>query len=262
MNPVEDTFASDTFRRVILPGIVLAVGVHPLIAQWTGPVESLYGVGPALMLVGEVIFFGLVVSSSVQWIYYVYEGFRLEWLTSCAHKRNKARLLNLKRSFGRLRNIQKPSQHVRDELFKVYETLLDFPVVSHGDGSWKRIAERTTRLGNIIAVYKLHPETRYGVDSILYWFHLLNLAPDRVQKDFSDKIAFAERLVLTSFSGALFAVLQAFVLIGFGIEKWFRLPVFVTLRVGPAVSTSLLGFGVAVWLLVLHIGSVGSSRGR
>jgi hypothetical protein len=201
------------------------------------------------MLIGEVILFGLLVSSSVQWVYYVYEGFRLTKLTALAHKWNCDRLQRLKVSFERLQNIEKRSDDQRTEFYKVYESLLDFPVTRRPDGSMVREAERATRLGNIIAVYELYPKTRYGVDSVLYWFHLLNLAPDNVRQDFSDQVSFAESLVLTSFSGALVAVLQALVLIGFGIRIWFHAPVVVTLWIGPLASLFLLGFGVVVWFL-------------
>ena len=69
MEPVEEAFASDIFRRVILPGIVPAIGIHPLISIWASFLDSLCGIGATPMLVGEVVFFGLVVSSAIQWIY-------------------------------------------------------------------------------------------------------------------------------------------------------------------------------------------------
>src|SRR5262245_19370180 len=88
MKPVEDAFASDIFRQVVLPGVVLSVGLHPLISIWMPAVESLYGVGSMALIAAEIIVLGLAVSSGIQWIYYVYEGFRLEWLTSFAGWRN------------------------------------------------------------------------------------------------------------------------------------------------------------------------------
>ena len=63
MKPVEDAFGSESFRRVILPGIVLAAGVHPLISILTSPIDSLYGIEASLLLLVEIIFFGLIVSS-------------------------------------------------------------------------------------------------------------------------------------------------------------------------------------------------------
>ena len=80
MKPVEDVFSSDVFRRVVLPGIVLSAGFHPCISSWNPTLSRLYGIGPTTVVVAEIIIFGLGVSSAIQWIYYVYEGFRLEWL--------------------------------------------------------------------------------------------------------------------------------------------------------------------------------------
>ena len=54
---------------------------------------------------------------------------------------------------------------------------------------------------------------------------------------------------MTSFSGALVALLHAVVLIGFVMGKWSPRTVLVALQIGPKASTSLLVFGIAVWLL-------------
>ena len=167
MKPVEDAFASETFRRVILPGIVLASGVHPLIAKWAPRIASQYGVGSTVLLVAEVIFFGLAVSSVIQWIYYIYEGFRLRPLTALAHKLNKRRLKTLRTSFDQLQNVQNPSPSEENRLYRVYGALLDFPLKRLDDGSVVRCAERPTRLGNIIAVYELYP--RLSMGSILFF---------------------------------------------------------------------------------------------
>src|SRR5512143_2874911 len=95
MKPVEDVFSSDVFRRVVLPGIVLTAGFHPLMYSRLQSVTSLYGIGATALVVAEIVVLGLAASSAIQWIYYVYEGFRLEWLTSLAWRMNRARVQRL-----------------------------------------------------------------------------------------------------------------------------------------------------------------------
>jgi hypothetical protein len=251
MKPVEEAFASGTVRRVILPGIVLAAGVHPLISTLAPIIDSLYGVGTSVLFVAEVVFFGLIVSSATQWIYYVYEGFRLQLLTTLAGPANQRRVRQLSELMNQLQTQLQtagsfpPSQE--NSRIKTYEALLDFPVRQGNDGKVEHFAERPTRLGNIIATYELYPKTVYGVDGVFYWFHLLNFASENSRREFADQSAFAESLVLTSFSGALVAFLHALVLIGFGIGIWSHRLVFVVLQTGPKTSLSLMAFGITVW---------------
>lgn len=251
MKPVEEAFASDAFRRVILPGIVVWLGVHPLIATLAARMESLYGVGSTLLLIAEVIFFGLVISSPVQPIYYVYEGFALQSLTAIAGWANKRRVRALNETLTEFElQTQLPgslSPFDRSRCGKTYERLLDFPVRLRDDGMGEHYCERPTRLGNIIATYELYPKTRYGIDGVFYWFHLLHLAPENSQREFAGQYAFAESLVLASFSGALVAILHLFILIGFGIGKLFPNFIVVVLHTGPKTSASLMVFGVAIW---------------
>src|SRR5262245_28871543 len=103
MKPLEDVFASDIFRRVVLPGIVLSAGIHPLISPWIPSLTNLYGIGPTALIVVEIIALGLGLSSAIQWIYYVYEGFRVEWVTSIARQINRTRV---ERGRQRRQNIQ------------------------------------------------------------------------------------------------------------------------------------------------------------
>src|SRR6266568_6701249 len=104
MKPVEDVFSAETFRRVIMPGIILALGIHPLISGTLPFLYSLYGMGSATLLVVEIIVFGLTLSSALQVIYYIYEGIVFEPLTSLARHRNKLRVERLAKLTRTLRN--------------------------------------------------------------------------------------------------------------------------------------------------------------
>src|SRR5712692_9167628 len=126
MKPLEDAFASDIFRRVILPGIVLACGLHPLISRRTAAVQDLYGIGPTTLFVSEIIVLGLGISSAIQWIYYVYEGFRQEWLTALAGKLIRSRLarqIHRRRTIQGDRHFDDLGPHDQERLTKIYEYL-------------------------------------------------------------------------------------------------------------------------------------------
>jgi hypothetical protein len=253
MKIVEDAFSSDIFRQVLLPGIVLSIGIHPVISEILTPlVHKVYGVGPTTLILGEIIVFGLVISSTIQFIYYVYEGFQLQWLTMPAGALNRWRL---RRQKQRVRDIQgdRDFDHLsaseQSKVTKIYDYLYNFPLVKQPDGSFDYWAERPTRLGNIIALYELYADSRYGVDGVDFWHHFLTLAPEASRKSFDEKYAFAESTVLTSFAGAMVAAIQVLVLIGLEIGKLFPSLVVVHLTTGFKTSLWLLLFGVAVWLL-------------
>jgi hypothetical protein len=252
MKPLEDAFASDIFRRVVLPGIVLSVGLHPLLSQFTLPVEHLYGLSTPTLIVAEVIVLGLGISSAIQPIYYVYEGFRLGWLTTPAWKLNRWRLARrweLALAIQGDRDFDDLDKNEQSRLTKVYEYISDFPLIRQNDGSTEYKAERPTRLGNIIATYERYAETRYHVDGIAFWYHFLNLASDTSRKAFEEKYSFAESMVLTSFAGALVAALHLLVLVGFWIGRLNPLLILVHLSTGLALSAWMTAVGLTVWLL-------------
>jgi hypothetical protein len=250
MKPVEEAFASTGFRRVILPGIVLTAGFHPLLSNAMPAIVTAYAVSALVLIVAEVLFFGLVVSSGLQWVYYLYEGFRFPLITRLARRGNELRLARYKTKRQALysgRTFDQLSVSEQDQVTRLYEYLCDFPLRQHADGSVEHYVERPTRLGNVIATYELYPMSRYGVDGVYYWRHLLNLAPDSSRKEFEDQYAFAENLVLTSFGGAVVALMHVSVLLGWLLGKWAE-PL-VSLPIGPITSAWLVLFGIGVWYL-------------
>ena len=251
MKPVEDVFSSDVFRGVVLPGIVLSAGFHPFVSGWIPTVTGLYGIGPTAVIIAEILVFGLGISSSIEWIYYVYEGFRLEWVTSLAWRINPKWVVRYQERWqkvqaGRDFDALSPSEQAR--VTRMYEHLLDFPLAVGKDGSVRRLVERPTRLGNIIATYELYAESRYGIDGTYFWDHLLNLAGDASRKAFEDTYSFAESLVLASFAGAIIAVLHLVALLGFAIGTLDPSLVFFRALSGPSTSAWLALLGLLVWL--------------
>lgn len=251
MKPIEDALASASFRRVILPGIVLTAGVHPLIAPWISKVAALYGINGNLIFIVEILTFGLALGSATQWIYYIYEGFRWLWLTEVARRLSEKRLNRLTTTLDRLgkrRHERALSAREENTYSKTNERLLDFPRRLRPDGSPEPYSERPTRLGNIIASYELYAQTRYGVDGVAFWYHLLSLGSDAAGTNFEEKYAFAESLVLTSFAGVLVMLLHCIVLSGFLLRAitpaWKVVP-----STDPILSICIALVGAAVWLV-------------
>lgn len=253
MKALEEAFSSGGFRRVILPGIVLTLGLHPLLNGLTKSVAPTYGITePAVVLIAEVILLGLVLSSCINWIYYVYEGFKLPWLTALAGKWNKRHLAASVIEYEKVLNGRQFADLSADEKVQaslIHEKLADYPLELSPAGKPERSSERPTTLGNIIASYELYAKTRYQLDGVFYWYHLLAQAPDLAAKEFSEKYAFAESLVLTSFAGAVVAVVDVLVLVGFGIAKLFPSVTLVRIPIGVNSTIALALFGAVMFLL-------------
>jgi|SRR5688572_7647342 len=250
MKPVEDVFASDVFRRVVLPGIVLTAGLHPILAAITQQIGNVYQIGRTVMLVAEIIVLGLAASSGIQWIYYVYEGFRLKWITSLAGRFNRRRVRKFQTAWDRIRtkgdfDELEPADQAR--VLRIYEYLLDFPLTTEKDGEVRYTAERPTRLGNIIATYEGYAESRYGIEGTFFWDHLLTLSSDSSRKRFEDEYSFAESLVLASFAGAVVAVVHAITLFGFLVGSTYESLTVAALPFAPGLSWGIVLFGIAVW---------------
>ena len=247
MKPVEEAFASAAFRRVVLPGIIITIGVHPILDPWMRIVQARYPVSPPILSLIEVIVLGLAVSSGLQWIYYIYEGFRLPRLTAVARWMNDRRVAKLQAEYRRLRNATAGAGSAvhSERIVRLYEFLNDFPTGTDQADPTAYHVERPTRLGNIIATYELYAETRFGIDGVHFWEHLLAFAPERMTREFDDRYAFAESLVLTSFSGALVSLLHAFVLVGLAVGAAIE-PV-LSVSTTPTMSTLLVAFGISTW---------------
>lgn len=254
MKPVEEAFASRSFRRVVLPGIVLTIGIHPLISAVLHNTIGLYGIGEgAVLLAGEVVLWGLVVSSAVNWVYYVYEGFRLPWLTESMRVRNERLVAATSCALSALMATYDTwSSLDRDRASKLYETLLDFPLQRTGNNAPIHYVSRGNRLGNIIATYEQYAETRYGIDGVYYWFHCLQWAPPAARADFDDSYDFAESLVITSFSGAVIAIIHMLACLGFAIATLTGFAP-ISLPVGAFGSFVLFLMGLAINLLFYYL---------
>jgi hypothetical protein len=256
MKPIEEAFSSRGFRRVVLPGIVITIGIHPLFRPALAGVVSSYDLPEgAVILVVEVLFWGLLVSSATDWIYYVYEGFRLPWATEPNRRRTEKHLATQTQKVKALlggKNYQELSPDQQRHILQIYEDLRDFPLRPGVGGAPERYVDRPTRLGNIIATYELYPKTRYHIDGVFYWFHLLGCAPDSAKAEFDAEYAFAESLVITSFSGVVVAALHAVNLIGLLLGTLTGYVV-AAAPLSATRSAVLLAFGLLVFVIFYRL---------
>ncbi len=221
MEDVSDNLSSNLLRRVVLPGAVAVLYFHPYFGERLLSVSRSYGVTELIVLLVEAAFLGLLISSSILPIFYVYEGFRFSWLTWPALKLNAHRKKTAREKLNSLytdakgndRTYEQFSEKEKNKADRLTGFLKDFPVKLR-NGRPTYVVDRPTILGNIIDGYESYPETRYGIDGLFFWFHLLILAPDAARKEYEEKVAFAESLVLTSATGALVAVVALCSLFG------------------------------------------------
>jgi hypothetical protein len=78
---MSDVLDANRLRTVGLPGLILALAFHPFLAKWVSAGADVYGLEATAIFVAEIILFGLLISSAVRWIYYIYEGYHGAWLT-------------------------------------------------------------------------------------------------------------------------------------------------------------------------------------
>lgn len=257
MKPLEEALGSRTVRRVVLPGIVLTLGLHPSLGALLSASGRVYGIGESgVILAVEALFWGLLISSAVNPIYYVYEGFRLRWLTSLARRFNEKRLRRHAQALGRVlgtRSYDDLSPAEQDAVSRCYEVLGDYPLQRSATGDAQRVVERPTRLGNIIATYELYPETRYGMDGVYFWHHLLACAPAALLAEFEEQYGFAESLLLTSAAGACVALVNAAVLAGLAVGAAFPSLALLPVVTGVFGTLALAAFGLATMLLFYQL---------
>jgi len=85
--------------------------------------------------------------------------------------------------------------------------------------AWERLQEYPdeqyllpTRLGNAIKAFETYGKDRYGLDSQMFWFELVTVAPDALQKEEQDARAVVDFFVSAIYLAALFSA--AGVLVG------------------------------------------------
>lgn len=198
---------------------------------------SFYGLSVPVLIIAEVLLLGIVLSSAIEPIYQIYEGLKWRRLTQPLrqyHESRKQRLIESKlRITGGVDRDLLTEPQLR-AFSEVYAKLNDYPLQRDGAGEVVRVVAASTLLGNIIATYETYADTRYGVETIFYWFHFLSGASESARKRFDEQYTYSESLVLTSAAGLAIAIVHGAVLLGFAIH-----------RLIPAARSVSLGFSGA-----------------
>lgn len=231
-----DAFGKAQLSRVILPGFIVSVGLHPHVASlFNTSLGQLYGLSSSVLFIIEIGFFGLILSSLSTLIFYILEGFHWPWLTQGLKSLNRRRLARIEKDIKdvkkRIKKVKKDEKdRLQDRLDLLEMSRDDYPLDENGQA----FVERPTRLTNLIASYELYPESRYEVDGTFFWYHILSFSEDSARAEFHEKVREAESLVLMSAAGALVGLVGLVFLLGMGVGHlgegytffWMATPVF------------------------------------
>jgi hypothetical protein len=252
MKEASEFLQGGDLRRIFLPGAVVVLYIHPYLRSWLLPLSTRYfDLEAGLVLLAEALLFGLLISSAMLPIFYLYEGHQSAWLTWPASRFNrwkKQRIRSKLKSLYAGRKYDDFTDFEKTRANRLYARLRDFPV-ERKNGRPEFVVDRPTRLGNIIASYEHYPRTRYGIDGLTFWSHLLVLAPEPAREGYEEAVAFADSMVLTSASGAMVAVAALCALCSRAVGV-LSPSAAALLRVStpPIVDWLGLAGGLAVWL--------------
>ena len=253
---MKEALDANRLRRMGLPGIILGLGIHPFFASWVKTYGArIYDLTATVAFIGEIVLFGLILSSATTYIYYIYEGFRLPLLTRAARGWNERRL---RRTVDALRELY--ASRTRDNLgpterelaTELTERLADFPLLETDEGLHPTV-ERPTLLGNIIATYELYSLTRYKIDGRTYWHQILSCAPESIRKDFDDSMSFAESLLLASAASFLVSIVAVLVLVGLFFGNLSERLAVATVALSPTAGTTLFVAGLLGWWIFYQL---------
>jgi len=178
------------FFRLLIPGFFLTLGLLPLLfnlwdyAGWSITTEY--------TLILSVILMGWLIVSLDLPIYMVFEG-RRGWPRSL-----RSLFLSLERR--RLKKIiSKQEKYQKTDRPKYLEATVEkrkFPI--NKEGQYEALLP--TRLGNSITAYESYPDSRYGMDSIFYWYRIWLALDKDLKEEIDNRAALADSAVYTSFA--------------------------------------------------------------
>jgi len=247
---MNDVLDANRLRTIGLPGLILALAFHPFFAKWIASGASVYGLEATVIFVAEIVLFGLFISSAVRWIYYIYEGYRVAWITEPFRHVNSKLIYRRKSKQSKLyagRRFNELSRSERRRATMLNEYLSDFYLDEDGKPL------RPTRLANVIASYERYPERRYEVNGIEYWHHIINFAPDHLRKQLDDVVSIAQSLVLASAATLIVAISGVFLASGLAAGEH---RVLVTVPVGYSTAIAYATLGIAGWIVFYRLAVV------
>ena len=167
------TFNLSLFFRLLLPGIVvtgaLFPAIHLLCSSLAIHIQNEYIVGICTVIIGW-----LFIVCNMH-IYMALEG-RRYWPSLVSNyfmnKENK-RLLKVIENFKKAKDCG-DSKGMKE----IGMQLRQFPIDTNS-GEYKALYP--TRIGNLICSYEQYPSTRYGINSIFYWYRLWLLLNENIR---------------------------------------------------------------------------------
>ncbi len=244
MGQFDGVFSSILLLRILLPGLVLWVGLYPLLSSlpFVSEVVGLYPVGAATAVLVGIVFFGLVAYASTLPTYHLLHGEILPWVTGGLRRWNRARVKDAASAVGRAygdARFDDLGSNERKQIQKLMNYLSDFPIQKLPDGSTEYSVKSATRLGSIIDTYLTYPDTRYGVSGIDFWAHFSHAFPEHVHRDLGRAETLAHGMVMTA--AACIASAASLILLGLGGFVGILWPLFTSpLTDGQLLSLLLL----------------------
>lgn len=186
--------------KVIIPGIVGAIAVSPLIvsigircgvdAELSKTMQLIIG----LLFTGLTLSIGFAVYFLDDYIYRIFEGY-LWWP-------KRLRLNLTKRLNEEIVKLREKIDKTEDKFEKqlLWERLMRFPLkMKEGGTEPETEAVLPTRLGNILCSYESYPRSRYGINAIFFWPRLWLSIDDETRKEMNAIWAEADCLTYISF---------------------------------------------------------------
>jgi hypothetical protein len=182
--------------RVILPGALAVALLSPFISlpdNLMGPhLEEMWR--PVVLLLLRVFVLGGLVALLSDEIYKLYEGRAgwPKWLFVLCTKWQQSRVTRLLELDQRAKIARDPVRRA-----EIWYRLRRFPV----DDKGKRVASHPTLLGNILAEYENYPKTRYGMDSVFFWYRIWFVVEKDRKKEVDASWSVADGLLALSAVG-------------------------------------------------------------
>jgi hypothetical protein len=186
-------FGIKLILRLLLPGFLLTLGLYPLLATLTG--YAGWTLTPEYLIVLSSIVTGWVVLLLDQPVYMLFEGRRF-WPRGL-------RRLFLAREAARLKALLDEEEETfrlsqalngadREEALQrnreAWVELRRFPL--DADGS--PYAAYPTRLGNLITAFESYADTRYGVQTMFWWYRLWLMLDKDLREELDSRQAAAD----------------------------------------------------------------------
>lgn len=171
--------------RLLFPGFVLSLALFPATRALC---DHLFpGIETSYVIILSTLLLGWLFILLDMQIYMALEGRRYwpGWL------RQKLLVSEIRR-LGRLKELyEKVKTRDRVKYIEVSVELRRFPLDERGEPQ----AIYPTRLGNLLAAYEQYPDTRYGMDSVFYWYRIWLMVDDDLREHLDSQQAVTDSAV-------------------------------------------------------------------